>query len=98
MGRLKAVAINQPAHSCGDGETEDPMPCCEDVSEELKVDEVSQVSFEFNASPDLFLLSTFQAILIGIEKFETERYLAFHDYSPPLPDLDIQVEHQVFLI
>lgn len=99
MGRLKSVAVFHEAENCmGKGFT-DPMPCCEDVSEELKVDEVTKASFDFNSTPELHQLAVITWVLldqkvISLEKDKTH----FLHYSPPPPDRDIPVLIQSFLI
>ena len=57
MGRLKSVAVFVSANPCDNG-MEDPMPCCKDTSEELKVDELTKASFDFKSTTDLYLLAT----------------------------------------
>ena len=38
------------------------MPCCEDVSQELKIKDITQVSFDFESRPDLFQIAAIQDI------------------------------------
>lgn len=97
MGRLKAVAINEPAHSCN-GSDEDPMPCCEDVSEELKVDEITKASFDFSGSTNWITLTVIEITLFNLTPEVEVDQSEFQDYAPPLPDHDLLVEQQVFLI
>ena len=100
MGRLKAVSINETASLCVDIDGEPAqMPCCEDISEELKIDEVTQVSFDFDSQPDLYELAIISWVSFHSfhETFELEK-LKFKRYTPHPPDSNFQVDHQVFLI
>lgn len=98
MGRLKAVALFQSANTCADEGMTDPMPCCEDVSEELKVENLTKASFDFKSSPELVQLAAFQhAFLVVIISNKKERP-SFQNYSPPPSDRDIPVLIQSFLI
>ncbi|MFK7952475.1 MAG: hypothetical protein AB8B73_06485 [Ekhidna sp.] len=98
MGRLKSVAINEHASHCFKSEKE-KMPCCEDVEEELKVDEVTTASFDLDLQPDLYQIAIITFTLLN-EDFSQED-LAGNSLikgSPPLPYKDKQVLHQTFLI
>jgi len=100
MGRLKSVAINETASPCTDeGGQPIQMPCCEDVRQELKVEDVTQASFDFDVHPDLFELAIIHHILlqdIGITPAQERPSLLYYD--PPLPDRDIPILTQSFLI
>lgn len=96
MGRLKSVAINEHASHCFKSET-DRMPCCEDVEEELKVEEITTSSFDVDLSPDLYQIASITFVLLH----QTSQSVAITfplEESPPLPDQDIQVLYQSFLI
>ena len=98
MGRLKSVAVNEHAQHCFDGE-EEQMPCCKDVSEEFKIEEITTVAFDFDANPDLFEFAIINHVLLKDIFFTLEQEkpeLLF--YGPPLPDRDITVLIQSFLI
>ena len=97
MGRLKSVAVFVSANPCDNG-TEDPMPCCKDTSEELKVDELTKASFDFKSATDLYLLATITYVLLEDSYTSTDKEAQFYNYDPPLPDQDIRVLHQVFRI
>ncbi|WP_370086380.1 hypothetical protein [Ekhidna sp.] len=98
MGRLKSVAVNAHAQHCFEGE-EEQMPCCKDTSQELKVEEITTVSFDFDANPDLFELAIINHILLRNIDFAIEQEKSsFQNYDPPLPDRDIPVLIQSFLI
>ncbi|MEP5614386.1 MAG: hypothetical protein ABJP45_19195 [Cyclobacteriaceae bacterium] len=98
MGRVKSVAIFHHAENCMGNDLIDPMPCCEDVSQQLKVENLAKASFEFESTLSLNLLAVYYFVLdqrlISFEKDKPE----FHDYSPPPPDRDIPVLIQSFLI
>lgn len=97
MGRLKSIAVNEHAEQCYDGE-EERMPCCKDTSEQLKVEEITTVNFDFDASPDLYQLATIYFVLLQDVDFSEIEDSDFQHYSPPLPKIDFQVDQQVFLI
>ncbi len=98
MGQLKSVAVNVHAEHCFEGE-EEQMPCCKDTIQELKVEEITTVTFDFDASPNLLELAIINHILLKDISFILEQEkpeLLFYD--PPLPDRDIPVLIQSFLI
>ncbi len=98
MGQLKSIAINEIASPCIDKDGSPvQMPCCDDVSEELRVEEITQVSFDFDSQPDLYPLAIVSWVLLDAELVE-EQDKTQSQYDPPLPDQDIRVLHQVFLI
>ena len=102
MGRLISLAYFHEAHDCADimgleeGE-EDPMGCCDDTSEELKVDDFQKTVFELH-TPDFELIK-----VIDHQSFEFVANYAFNPafytkYKPPLIAQDIPVLIQSFLI
>lgn len=98
MGRLKSLAVNVHAEQCFSGEQE-KMPCCEDVSQELKVEEVTTPDFDFEIKPAAYQLSAVTWILYDFYANDQELEVpSFTYYSPPLPDADFQIKHQVFLL
>ena len=97
MGRLKSVAIFHHAENCMGGDEADPMPCCEDVSEEMKVSEVSTISFDFDAQPDLVEISGFEFVAYTIDFVDVVEGLDAFNLPPP-PKIDYQSTYQVFLI
>ena len=99
MGQLKAIAINESASLCVDKDGEPiQMPCCEDISEELKVEEITQVSFDFDSQPDLYELAIITWITLGMQNAAELENLQLQYYAPPPPDNDFKVNLQVFLI
>ncbi len=100
MGRLKTVSINEKVNMCSNANEEsEPLPCCKDVSEELRIDEVTQTSFDFDGQPDLYELAIITWITFGSlpDTFDLDKR-QFQYYASPPPDSDFQVSHQVFLI
>lgn len=98
MGRLKSMALNVHAEQCYEGE-EEQMPCCKDVSEELKVEDFTPVGFDFDATPELFELAIVNFVVLQEIDFRVQSEKPhFQHYSPPLPDQDIPVLIQSFLI
>lgn len=97
MGKLKSIAVNGHAEQCFEGEAEQ-MPCCKDVSEELKVEEVITPAFDFDATPELYQLTIVNLVLLDLVELEEVEKYHFKHYSPPVPDKDIQVLNETFLI
>lgn len=99
MGRLKSVAVFEKANPCIDYGFEEPMPCCEDISEELKVDEITNSTFDFKISPDYHLVAITTYLLINQDLLEPEITESnYSDYSPPPIERDIPILVQSFLI
>lgn len=99
MGRLKSVAIFASANPCSENGVPTPMPCCEDTSEQLKVDELTKASFDFKGTADLYQIAAIAYVLLEQNYLSLdENKPAYYNYSPPLPDQDIRVLNQVFLI
>lgn len=99
MGRLKSMAIFEHAQNCTGSDAKDPMPCCKDVSEELKVEEITTIAFNFDAQPLLLQVAAIDFSLLNNIAFAVEENKPhFQHYSPPLPDLDIPILVQSFLI
>ena len=93
-----SIAVNEHATHCFDGE-EEQMPCCKDVSEELKIEEITTTGFDFDATPDLFQLAIVSYVLLEDPILDDDPDKPhFQHYSPPLPDKDITVLVQSFLI
>lgn len=98
MGRLKSVAVNEHAAHCFAGE-EEQMPCCKDVSQELKVEEITTADFDFDANPSLYELAIINFVIVNRDGISSDVDKShFRHYSPPLPDAEFQIAHQVFLI
>ena len=97
MGKVKAIAINELANPCTGDEPLD-VPCCKDVSEELRVEEITQVSFDFDSQPDLFIVAIITWALTDDFCLEVNETPKNQFYIPPLPELDVQSDYQVFTI
>ncbi|MEM8938676.1 MAG: hypothetical protein AAGC64_04940 [Bacteroidota bacterium] len=98
MGNLKSVTINESATPCAQSGTSIPLPCCEEISQELKVEEVTQVSFEFDLHPALFDLGSILFGLFNQFVFNHRESPQIKNYFPPPPYVDFQSDYQVFLI
>lgn len=99
MGRVKSVAIFHHAENCMGNDLVDPMPCCEDVSEELKVEHLTKASFGFESSASLYQLAVITYFVLDQDLISVEKdKLEFQNYTPPPPDRDIPVLIQSFLI
>ncbi|GAB4243375.1 MAG: hypothetical protein Tsb0034_21230 [Ekhidna sp.] len=99
MGRLMSVAVNSHAENCSGSDTTDPMPCCKDVTQQLKIEELTISQFDFDATPDLFELANINWILLTEAEFSLElKEFQLQRYTPPLPERDLPVLFQSFLI
>ncbi|NQZ79064.1 MAG: hypothetical protein HRT61_23545 [Ekhidna sp.] len=97
MGRLKSIAINEVAKKCN-GESQEKMPCCNDVSQQLKVEEITTSDFDFDSAPDLYEVALISFVLLDDNESKELKNNAFQHYSPPPPEIDVQSGFQVFLI
>jgi len=97
MGRLKSVAVNAHAANCSNADRGEQMPCCKDVSQELKINDITQVSFDFDSRPALFQIAIIQYVLLNKTLLTEEKPSFKYDPSPPAK-LDFQAVFQVFLI
>jgi hypothetical protein len=99
MGRIMSVSINHEADPCTEGDWEEPMPCCDDVSYHLQVNDIEQGSFHFDGQPQLLEMATIISfdldLSVSYQNVQSESILA---HSPPLPRTDIQANLQVYLI
>ena len=92
------MAVNAHADHCYEGEAED-IPCCKEISQELRLDELVYHSFDFDATPDRFELTIINHILLkDINSTITHEKPAFQNYDPPFSDRDIPILIQSFLI
>ena len=92
------MAINESASLCKEKGFTEPMPCCEDISQELKVEEVTQASFDYDAQPDLYQIAIITFVLSEQSYSDLSEEITFQDYSSPPIDRDIPVLIQSFLI
>ena len=97
MGRLVSVAVYVDADPCDNG-MEDPMPCCQDIQEELRIEEIAETSFDFESHTSSYLLAVIANASTEALTFAKVTPTSFHNYRPPLPDRDVLVLHQVFII
>ncbi|MEM9324261.1 MAG: hypothetical protein AAGA85_01335 [Bacteroidota bacterium] len=92
MGRLQTVAIFGHAESCSDGDAEEPMPCCDNTLEVLKVEEWSLANEAIDLQPALFVLATIQWTDELIEPIVRTNGFQITDTSPP-PDRVVLFEN-----
>ena len=92
MGRLKSVAVFADADHCMGGQDMDPMPCCEDTHEVLKVEDLSVVDVTLDLQPVLFILATIEWSDRLCKPVIREPLLAASDTSPP-PDRVVLFEN-----
>ncbi len=100
MGHVKNIALMHEAVSC-QNEVEMNMPddCCKDTIEEFQVEELNKTAFNFDISPDLYLISALSYYLIDLDlESSLSTQTAFLNYKPPLIERDIPVTIQSFLL
>ena len=103
LGQLKSVSVFQEVESCMskmDKEEENcPMECCDDISEEYKLDDFKQVSFDQSIqSPQLKLVAIITYYFVNADKATTFTNSSYAQYMPPLIDQDIPILVQSFLL
>lgn len=72
-------------------------PCCENQHRILQLDENADIKSATVNTNTVFLVAFFQAFIQALV-FADQKLVHNSDYSPPLPDKDIQVLFQTFLI
>ena len=93
------MAINVTAKPCYDLNGSEKMPCCDDVTQELKVEEITTAGFDFDASPDLFEITVVDFVLLSEVYLREEQEFSFYqDYPPPLPSEDLYLLFETYLI
>jgi len=92
MGRLRSVAVYAHADKCMGGDFEEPMPCCEDTHEVLKVEELHVANVTLDLQPVLFILATIEWSDRLCQPVIREPLLTFTDSSPP-PDRVVLFEN-----
>ena len=103
LGRLQSVSYNEHAPNClGEQNTREsscPMDCCEDTHQEFRVDNLNNVSFNFDLHPVLYLAGMDNEVsLLLVKKVLIGRKTSYAHYKPPIPDRDVQTMIQTFLI
>lgn len=103
LGQLKSVSVFQEAESCMSkmemDEDSCPMECCDDTSEEYKLEEFKQVSFEHKFfTPELRLIAIITYYFANADVVTNSPNLSYSQYLPPLIDQDIPVMVQSFLL
>lgn len=96
MGRLMSVEINDHAEGC-QGTDEDTMPCCEDTTEKLQVEQLQKVTFDIDLDANRYLIEEVAYILLDVDASEVT-YPYVDEHSPPLLTQDIPVLLGCFLI
>jgi len=99
MGQLKDIAVNHAANPCmADGEPIQ-MPCCEDTSELLLLDEVTPTSFDFYIQPHYFEIASIYYLVFDLSTVETKvESIHFNQVQPLPPHYDLQSKYQVFIV
>lgn len=103
LGQLKSISIFHEAKSCMtemDMEEEScPLDCCDNTSEQYKLEEFKQVSFEDSFAPDLKLIAVISYFLANSDLTHAPASNTPNPhYLPPLIDQDIPVMVQSFLL
>ena len=87
-----SLAYFSHAEHCTDSETE-PMPCCEDVEEILRVEEVSTSSMDFDVSPQLFFYYEIEFQIQDNLNPEFSTYSISLNYDSPPEDAIVQFQN-----
>ena len=103
MGELKDTSLYHHAESCVNEMKYAPegfaMDCCEDTSEEYRVDEFNNFTQNLDFKADFSQIAVITYLLIDSiileESVQDSEYLS---YRPPLIDHDIPVMVQSFLL
>ena len=98
LGRLKSVSVFEQAKGCPGSERDAPLPCCDYVDTELKVEDLTISSFDYNGETDYYFLAVFSWIVTDETGKVHSRAPRFQIYDPPPNELDKQTQFQVFLI
>jgi len=103
MGQLKSVAIYMDAPNCFDlaGEKgKSSMGCCETTSDFFQVDDDRQsVSYQFDIEADYTLLYAYGEYESGKMALLSSRVPQKNQYyKPPIPEQDVLIKVQSFLI
>ncbi len=96
---LESIAINKEVDSCCKG-AEMPKGCCHDELEAYDLDEhqITSFSFDFKA-PEVIAEINYLDIQLFFRALQIDHSDLFHvGDSPPLPESDLLIEIQTFLI
>jgi hypothetical protein len=100
MGQLRNVSLFQQVASCEEGMgMSGEMDCCEDVTQEFKVEDFNKVKIDVKTDTNFNLLAVFTFVLIDYELVGIDTNDAnYLSYIPPLIEKDIPILLQSFLI
>jgi hypothetical protein len=98
MGRLKSVAVYEHAHGCSGSGMTDPMPCCEDVSDVLKVEEMAQTAFDFKLATIDLILPIAPRYDLSPVPLILRQPIPVNNHAPPPDGVELIILHQVFRI
>ena len=103
MGRVQDVAYFHAAHNCMEKAGMDdgmgcPMDCCDDTSEEFKINELDQTSFQVDLSTNLVLLFIFEFQIIESHQAKGQINFTSLRNQTALLTRDIPLEVQSFLL
>ena len=101
LGQLKSIEINHKSdHCCSDlmAGKDIADSCCDEEEIDLKVNELNQSIFSFEAQTAFFVVSWFALPDYSSSLFSEETAYAYLEESPPLLNKDIPVLIQSFLI
>ena len=104
MGQLKDVSVFHEAESCMKTMKMEmkggcSMHCCENITEEFKVEDFNKANFTTNLAAEYSLLAVITYVLIDFDLISlAESYTHYLNYKPPLIELDIPVLVQSFLL
>lgn len=76
-----------------------PMDCCDTTSEQMQVEDLQKVSFQFDLAPQLVLVSLVDYLLMDDPAdLDREAVQGLYPITPPLIEHDIYMSVQSFLL
>ena len=95
---LQAIVLHDDTKSCCDSQ-EMPEDCCSDDVSVAKIDEIqlSHLNVDLSFSPYILYYTAFSLFEFSSEQLDETKFIAFFE-SPPIPDQEIFVLDQSFLL
>ena len=103
LGKLKHITVFEEAKTCisemNMEEESCPMDCCDTTSEQMQVEDLQKVSFQYDFAPQLVLVSLVDYLLMDdLGDLNHEAIQGFYPITPPLIEHDIYISVQSFLL
>jgi hypothetical protein len=103
LGKLKHITVFDEAKTCmsemGDENESCPMDCCDTTSEQLQVEDLQKVHYQFDFTPQFKLISLVEYLLTDqLDNHDSQADFSAYQHSPPLIEHDIYISVQSFLL